>query len=157
MALRRLTIEYKEYLQELSQFYILTPNENNFMIWDVILFGNFGTIFEGHIFKCQLMFNDEYPNKAPSFKFISEIFHPNVYSDGKVCISILHDGVDEYEYENINERWSPTQSVHSVLLSILSLLAEPNFNSPANVDASKLWKNNFEQYKYIIYKQIANS
>ena len=91
------------------------------------------------------------------FKFEDKIFHPNIYVDGKVCISILHEGVDVYEYEHISERWNPSHSVNSILLSLLSILAEPNFESPANVDASKLWQENFNEYKKIIYKQIAKN
>lgn len=60
-----------------------------------------------------------------------------VYPDGRVCISILHPpGEDEMSGEDASERWLPTQSVSSVLLSVLSLLADPNTSSPANVDAS---------------------
>ena len=84
------------------------------------------------------------------------MFHPNIYPDGKICISILHEGIDVYGYEDISERWNPSHSVNSILLSISSILCEGNIESPANVDASKLWKENFNEYKKIIYKQIAN-
>jgi hypothetical protein len=60
-----------------------------------------------------------------------------VYKDGKVCISILHPpGEDEMSGEFASERWLPTQSVSSVLLSVISMLSDPNPSSPANVDAS---------------------
>ena len=60
-----------------------------------------------------------------------------VYPDGKVCISILHPpGDDPSGYEHSSERWSPVQSVDKILLSVVSLLAEPNDESPANVDAA---------------------
>jgi ubiquitin-protein ligase len=60
-----------------------------------------------------------------------------VYTDGKVCISILHPpGVDEMSGELPEERWLPTQTVTTILLSIISLLSAPNTSSPANVDAS---------------------
>jgi len=60
-----------------------------------------------------------------------------VYDDGKVCISILHPpGEDEMSGELPEERWLPTQSVSTILLSVISLLSDPNFSSPANVDAS---------------------
>lgn len=74
-------------------------------------------------------------------RFISKIFHPNIYPDGRVCISILHaPGDDPLGYETSSERWSPVQSVEKVLLSVMSMLAEPNCESPANVDAAKMWR-----------------
>lgn len=59
-----------------------------------------------------------------------------VYVDGNVCISILHSpGDDPNQYETSSERWSPVQNVNSILLSVLSMLAEPNIESGANIDA----------------------
>ena len=64
-------------------------------------------------------------------------FHPPVYEDGGVCISILHTpGEDPLGYELPAERWSPVQSIEKILLSVVSMLAEPNDESGANVDAS---------------------
>ena len=72
------------------------------------------------------------------------MYHPNIYSDGNVCISILHEGVDQYGYESVSERWNPSHSKYSI--------NEYNFNarisqlhSPANVDASKEWSNSEEK------------
>ena len=60
-----------------------------------------------------------------------------MYSDGRVCISILHaPGDDPLGYESSAERWSPVQSVEKILLSVISMLAEPNAESGADVDAS---------------------
>ena len=49
------------------------------------------TLYEGGMFKAQLIFTDDFPNKPPKMKFITPIYHPNVYADGRVCISILHE------------------------------------------------------------------
>jgi ubiquitin-conjugating enzyme E2 G2 len=69
-------------------------------------------------------------------KFTCDFFHPNVYANGTVCISILHPpGDDPNMYESSSERWSPVQSVEKILLSVVSMLAEPNDESGANVDA----------------------
>lgn len=57
-------------------------------------------------------------------KFTCEFFHPNVYPNGTVCISILHPpGDDPNMYESSSERWSPVQSVEKILLSVVSMLA----------------------------------
>lgn len=153
MAIKRLTNEYKQYLEEPTSYYSISEPEN-FLSWNILLFGPPDTIFEGGVFKCQLVFTKDYPNKPPQFKFIDKLYHPNIYPDGRVCMSILHEGVDAYGYEHISERWNPSHSVNSILMSLLLVLTEPNFESPANIDASKLWKKNFNEYKKIIYKKI---
>jgi ubiquitin-conjugating enzyme E2 G1 len=127
------------------------------MKWNILLLGPADTVFEGGAFKCQIEFPKEYPNKPPSFKFTDKLYHPNIYPDGKVCISILHEGEDVYGYEHISERWNPSHSVNSILMSILSMLSAPNFESPANVDASKLWRDDFSKYKMIIYNLISKT
>jgi ubiquitin-conjugating enzyme E2 G2 len=81
-------------------------------------------------------------------KFTCEIFHPNVYKDGSVCISILHSpGDDPNQYEDASERWSPVQSVEKILISVMSMLAEPNDESGANIDASKIWREDRKEYE----------
>ena len=79
----------------------------------------------------------------------------------RVCISILHPpGDDPMGYESAIERWSPVQNVEKILISVMSMLAEPNCESAgstkenlrisnlflANVDAAKLWRDNREQF-----------
>ncbi|KAI8319071.1 ubiquitin-conjugating enzyme E2-maize [Martensiomyces pterosporus] len=86
------------------------------------------------------------------------MWHPNVYSDGKVCISILHSaGDDPNGYEDASERWSPAQSVHSILMSVIALLNEPNDNSPANVDAAKQWREDKRGYKRKVLRCVEES
>jgi ubiquitin-conjugating enzyme E2 G1 len=68
-------------------------------------------------------------------------FHPNIYADGKLCISILHPpGEDLYGYESASERWSPVQTPETILLSVISLFYSPNDESPANVEAARLFR-----------------
>lgn len=77
-------------------------------------------------------------------------FVPVVYSDGRVCISILHaPGDDPMGYESSAERWSPVQSVEKILLSVVSMLAEPNDESGANVDAAKMWREDRAEFEKI--------
>jgi ubiquitin-conjugating enzyme E2 G1 len=157
MAIKRLQMEYNQILNDPNYFYSIEPDKKNFLKWNILLIGPPETIFEGIIIKCIMEFPKEYPNKPPSFKFIDNLFHPNIYTDGNVCISILHEGADVYGYEGINERWNPSHSVNSIIMSIISMLNSPNFESPANVDASKLWREDFYKYKNIIYKLVAKN
>lgn len=94
-----------------------------------------------------MSFTDNYPMSPPTFKFCRPIFHPNIYPDGKVCISILHaPGEDEQSGEMASERWSSVQSVETVLRSILLLLDDPEISSPANVDAGVTYRDAREVY-----------
>ncbi|TWW55243.1 Ubiquitin-conjugating enzyme E2 A [Takifugu flavidus] len=86
-------------------------------------------------FKLTIEFTEEYPNKPPTVRFISKMFHPNVYADGSICLDILQN------------RWSPTYDVSSILTSIQSLLDEPNPNSPANSQAAQLYQENKREYE----------
>lgn len=60
-----------------------------------------------------------------------------VDKNGDVCISILHEpGEDKYGYEKAEERWLPIHTVETIMISVISMLADPNGDSPANVDAA---------------------
>jgi ubiquitin-protein ligase len=94
-----------------------------------------------------MTFTEHYPYAPPTFKFTRPIYHPNIYADGKLCISILHaPGEDEQSGELASERWSPLQGVESVLRSVLLLLDDPEIGSPANVDAGVMYRDNRAEY-----------
>ena len=98
-------------------------------------------------FQAEMTFTDNYPYSPPTFKFLQPIYHPNIYTDGKLCISILHPpGEDEQSGELASERWSPLQGVESVLRSVLLLLDDPEISSPANVDAGVMYRDDRVQY-----------
>lgn len=92
------------------------------------------TVWEGGTFNLLLEFTEEYPNKPPKVRFVSKVFHPNVYADGQICLDILQNN------------WSPIYDVAAVLTSIQSLLCDPNANSPANSEAAKLFSANRPEY-----------
>jgi ubiquitin-conjugating enzyme E2 G2 len=78
----------------------------------------------------------------------ADVYLNLVYPSGLVCISILHPpGDDPNNYEQASERWSPIQSVEKILISVMSMLAEPNDESPANVEAAKMWREQRAEYE----------
>lgn len=119
-------------------------DDANLKDWEVAIFGPPDTIYTGGYFKTRLTFPDTYPFDPPKMRFEDQFFHPNVYPSGEICISILHPpGADEQSGELPEERWNPAQRVRTVVLSVISLLNEPNISSPADVDASvayRKWK-----------------
>ncbi|KAJ4302931.1 Ubiquitin-conjugating enzyme subunit [Kalmusia sp. IMI 367209] len=133
-------------------------NENVFE-WSVALIVlNPDSLYYGGYFKAQLSFPKNYPFSPPDFKFVRPLYHPNIYPDGRLCISILHPpGDDEMSGETAAERWSPVQRVESVLISILSLLDDPEVSSPANVDAGVMLRNKPEEYKKLVRKDLETS
>lgn len=141
--------EYKQLTLNPPEGIIAGPkDEENFFEWEALILGPEETAYEGGVFRTTLTFPKDYPMSPPKMKFTSEIFHPNIYVDGRVCISILHaPGEDPMGYESSSERWSPVQSIEKILLSVMSMLAEPNPESGANVDASKMWREDREGYK----------
>ncbi|XP_041348118.1 ubiquitin-conjugating enzyme E2 G1-like isoform X1 [Gigantopelta aegis] len=126
--------------------------------WEVLVYGPKETPFEGGYFKAHLIFPKEYPNRPPKMKFISEIWHPNIDKEGNVCISILHEpGDDKYGYEQASERWLPVHTVETILISVISMLADPNDESPANVDAAKDWREEPEVFKKKVARCVRKS
>ena len=67
-------------------------------------------------------------------RFVTNIFHPNVYADGRICLDILQNN------------WTPVYNVESILISIQQLLTDPNNKSPANIEASQMNQNNYKEY-----------
>lgn len=45
-------------------------------------------------------------------------------------------GEDKYGYEQASERWLPVHTVETIILSVISMLSDPNDESPANIDAA---------------------
>lgn len=151
-------MEYSKINQDLEYSYSIEINKDNFYEWNFIIIGPPDTFYEYGIFKGIIKFPTEYPDRPPKVFFTDNLFHPNIYAEnGLVCISILHEGEDSYGYESISERWKPNHSVNSIMMSIISLLGNPNFDSPANIEASVMWKDNEKEYKKKIYKLVSNS
>ncbi|KAM0679489.1 Ubiquitin-conjugating enzyme subunit [Glugoides intestinalis] len=133
--------------------------------WDLFISGPVDTLYEGFLLHARISFPSQYPYQPPTFKFLSPIFHPNVYENGKVCISILHTDQEEIiDTDIINSTWTPGLNVRTVGLSIVSLLSAPNIYSAANVDASKLYRDEREKYENLVKdllekgcKKVSNS
>lgn len=143
--------------------------------WTVALIVlNPDSLYYGGYFKAKMAFPKDYPYKPPGktnlahilpeanfsidFRFMRPLFHPNIYPDGRLCISILHaPGEDMMSGESAGERWSPAQRVESVLISILSLLDDAEVSSPANVDAGILLRKEPAEFKDRVKQDVEQS
>jgi len=136
---------------------LVTPND--LTKWRVYITAPSGTPFEGGVFETEISFPAEYPMAPPELIFVSEMWHPNVYPDGKVCISILHPpGKDQYnEMERAEERWMPAHSPLSIFNCFLTLFEEPNIFSPANIDASTMWRDRRDEFNNRAKEIVTNA
>lgn len=91
--------------------------------------------YQNGVFKLEIKIPDNYPLTPPNVKFVSKIFHPNIYTDGKICVDILR-----------KENWAPTLKISSVLLSIQSLFTDPDPMSAANPEAGRLYRKDREKF-----------
>jgi len=135
IARRRLTKDYKALKKDPPSGITAAPTSTDFLLWHAVIFGPPETPFEDGAFNLTLEFTEEYPTKPPKVKFVTEIFHPNVYADGSICIDILQD------------KWTAVYQVSGLLTSIQSLLDEPNPKSPANKVAADLYVENRIEYE----------
>ena len=142
----------------IPSFHIELEDDSNIFVWNIgVMVLNEDSIYHGGYFKAQMRFPNDFPFSPPQFRFTPAIYHPNVYRDGRLCISILHQSGDPMTDEPDAETWSPVQTVESVLISIVSLLEDPNISSPANVDAAVDYRKNPEQYKQRVRMEVERS
>ncbi|XP_059156077.1 ubiquitin-conjugating enzyme E2 C-like isoform X1 [Physella acuta] len=116
------------------------PDGDNMFKWIGTIEGGKGTVYEGLSYKLSLTFPSQYPIEAVKVKFDTPCYHPNVDTHGNICLDIL------------KEKWSALYDVRTVLLSIQSLLGEPNIDSPLNTNAADLWKDQVLYKKVLIEK-----
>jgi len=111
-----------------------SPKDSNIMIWNAIILGPVDTPYDGGVFKLEINFSKDYPLKPPQVRFKTKIFHPNIDSSGGICIDIL------------KHSWNPILSVRTILLSICSLLNDPNPKDPLVPHIAKLYTDNKQQF-----------
>ncbi|THD21445.1 Ubiquitin-conjugating enzyme [Fasciola hepatica] len=105
------------------------PDGENLTRWLASINGPEDTVYEGQHYTLSMEFGPNYPYSPPTVRFVSRCYHPNVDPRGTICLDIL------------KEKWSPLLTVENLLVSIRSLLAEPNNESPLNSQAAQLWSN----------------
>ncbi|EFA84855.1 ubiquitin-conjugating enzyme E2 [Heterostelium album PN500] len=144
-ARRRLMRDFKRLQNDPPAGISGAPMENNILQWQAVIFGPEDTPWEGGTFKLSLQFSEEYPNDPPQVKFLSKMFHPNVYTDGAICLDILQN------------QWSPIYDIAAILTSIQSLLCDPNPNSPANSESARLFRENKREYNRKVKEVVEQS
>ncbi|KXT15237.1 hypothetical protein AC579_1366 [Pseudocercospora musae] len=118
------------------------PSNTDITKWNATMVGPSGTPYESLNLKLTLSYPNNYPYAPPEVLFKTPIYHPNVDFSGRICLDILKPGG-----ENKEGAWSAVLNTGSVLLSIQSLLGEPNNSSPLNGEAATLWDTDMAEFK----------
>jgi len=118
MAARRITKEIADLNKDAPENCSAGPHGEDIYKWDATIMGPTDTPYAGGVFKMEIHFPSDYPFKPPKVQFTTKIYHPNISSGGAICLDIL------------KEQWSPALTISKVLLSICSLLSDPNPKDP---------------------------
>jgi len=132
-ALRRIQRELRDLstgasIDHQNVVFSVSPVENNLYVWKGYIFGPEGSPYHGGIFKIVIEFPANYPFKPPHIYFQTKIYHPNISEQGAICLDILKD------------KWTPALDISKVLLSISSLLTDPNPNDPLAPEVAHIYK-----------------
>jgi len=94
-----------------------------------LIFGPEDTVYEHGAYFFRFQFPCDYPFKPPKVTFMTKDqrtrtrFNPNLYSNGKVCLSLLNTWK--------GEQWTSCQTIRSVLLTLVTLFGkDPLLNEP---------------------------
>ena len=134
-ALIRLKKEYEEMKKNPPCNCNAKPDDENIYNWTAQIFGPSETPYEGGVFELNIVYPSNYPFKPPKINFLTKVYHPNIDSSGNICLDILKD------------KWSPALTISKILLSICSLLNEPNPDDPLMPDIAKEYSENRGLYE----------
>lgn len=134
MASRRIQKEHEDLQKDAPENCSAGPRGDNLYIWDAMIMGPSDSPFSGGMFKLEIHFPVNYPFKPPKVVFLTKIYHPNINSNGSICLDILKD------------QWSPALTINKVLLSICSLLTDPNPKDPLVPDIARQYEQKREEY-----------
>lgn len=128
----RLQKEFMELMMSGAEGISAFPHNDNLFHWIGTVKGVVNTPYEGVEYQLSIKFPENYPFDPPHVSFLTPCFHPNVDTQGGICLDIL------------KEAWSAVYTTAQVLLSIQNLLGNPNNASPLNSQAAQLWGDQIE-------------
>ena len=135
MALRRIQKELKDLQTDPPANCSAGPIGEDMFKWEGVIMGPADSPYQGGVFKLEILFPVDYPFKPPKIQFTTKIYHPNINTAGLICLDIL------------KQQWSPALTISKVLLSITSLLTDPNPDDPFVPEIAQLYKANKAKYE----------
>ena len=135
MANKRIERELKDLTKEpIANVSAGPKSSDEVFLWDATIIGPGDSPYQGGIFKLKIEFPSDYPFKPPKINFITKIYHPNINSEGNICLDTL------------STNWSPVLTISKVLLSICSLLTDPNPDDPLSASIASLYKTDRKKF-----------
>lgn len=137
MALKRINKELQDLRKDPPANCSAGPVNEDMFHWEASIVGPADSPYQGGVFFLTIMIPTDYPFKPPKICFKTKIYHPNINSNGSICLDILRS------------QWSPALTISKVLLSICSLLCDPNPDDPLVPDIARLYKTNRENFNKV--------
>ncbi|KAM0993660.1 hypothetical protein EV2_009616 [Malus domestica] len=109
-------------------------NDDDFSIIYADIEGPAGTPYENGVFHMKLLLSRDFPHSPPKGYFLTKIFHPNIATNGEICVNTL------------KKDWNPSLGLRHVLIVVRCLLIEPFPESALNEQAGKMLLENYEEY-----------
>lgn len=135
MSLKRINKELKDLGRDPPSSCSAGPCGDDLYHWQASIMGPPDSPYAGGVFFLSIQFPTDYPFKAPKISFTTKIYHPNINSNGNICLDILKD------------QWSPALTISKVLLSICSLLTDPNPDDPLVPEIANVYKSDLAKYE----------
>lgn len=136
MALRRISKELEEMRRDPPALCSASPVGDDLFHWQASIQGPPESPYDGGVFFLSVHFPTDYPFKPPKIAFTTKVYHPNINSNGSICLDILG-----------RTQWSPALTIPKVLLSISSLLCAPNPDDPLVPEIARLYKSDRRRYE----------
>ncbi|XP_028378961.1 ubiquitin-conjugating enzyme E2 D3-like [Phyllostomus discolor] len=137
MALKRLQKELMDITKDPPPMCSAAPMENDMFTWRGVIVGPNNSPYEGGIFSLNIHFSREYPFQPPYIYFTTRVYHPNIDRRGNICLDIL------------KSQWSPALTVSDLLLSISSMLCDPNPDDPLDPSVARMYLTDRDAYDAI--------
>lgn len=135
MALRRIQRELADIQKDPPSNCSAGPEGEDLFKWEGVIMGPSDSPYQGGVFRLKIVFPVDYPFKPPHVQFQTKIYHPNINPAGLICLDILKG------------MWSPALTISKVLLSITSLLTDPNPDDPFVLDIANIYKHDRRRYE----------
>ncbi|KAI7163931.1 ubiquitin-conjugating enzyme [Hortaea werneckii] len=157
MALKRINKELTDLGRDPPSSCSAGPIGDDLFHWQATIMGPGDSPYSGGVFFLAIHFPTDYPFKPPKVNFTTRIYHPNINSNGSICLDILRDqwspaltiskGKKHAHYKARGRPFTDGVFLFIVLLSICSMLTDPNPDDPLVPEIAHVYKTDRSRYE----------